>query len=83
MQRCEGGEPFFRMVAARTLRPHMEIYNPILEALPLHLRHLDAFPEPKRAALGLPSREREALVFQKTLQRDLAPRLSALGLLTL
>ena len=83
MQRCEGGEAFFRMVADRTLRPHMEIYTPILEALPLHLRHLSAFPEPERAALGLLSQQREALVFQQTLQRDLAPRLSALGLLTL
>ena len=54
---------------------------PALADVPLHRRHLDAWPEPVLAELGLLSPQREALLFERTYQREVGPRLEQLGLL--
>ncbi len=69
------------MVARETIRPHRERAEQALADVPLHRRHLDAWPEPDLAALGLLSPQREALLFERTLQTTLGPKLEALGLL--
>ena len=82
LSRFEGdGMPYWHMVVRAALAPHLERSRAALAAVPLHRRHLDAWPEPELAELGLLSSAREALVFEQTYQRTVAPRLAGLGLL--
>lgn len=71
---------FGRMVAEVTLVPHEARLHQALEHMPPHLRHLDAWPEPELAELGLTSTERQALVYQRVYRDVLEPKLRALGL---
>lgn len=72
--------PGWRRLAADTLRPHQQKAEAILAALPPAKRHLAAWPDAENAALGLFCPERQALVFQRTLERDIQPRLRRLEL---
>ncbi len=82
MQRFEPDTlPFWRKVVEVTLEPHLQSAQRALADVPLHRRHLDAWPEPELAELGILSAQREALIFERTYQRAVAPRLQALGLL--
>lgn len=75
------GMVFWRQVTKTTLQPHLETSAAALADVPLHRRHLDAWPEPRLAELGLLSPQREALIFERTYQLEVAPRLQTLGLL--
>ena len=82
LQRFDGGRDYFREVAAFTLQPHLETYGPVLQNIPENRRHLEAFPEPAAAELGVLSPEREALLFRQTLIDDVLPGLGELDLCT-
>ncbi|MBR57102.1 MAG: hypothetical protein CMH54_03490 [Myxococcales bacterium] len=71
----------WRDVAATTLRPHETQAARILETMGPDQRDLALRPEPELAALGLFSPERQVLVYQKTLEQEVRPRLAQLGLL--
>ena len=81
LARFTDGMEYFRLVVKNTLQPHLAAVEQILSDVPLHKKHLDAWPEPELASLGLHSNERQALVFLQTYQQELAPKLDALGLL--
>ncbi|MCA9670296.1 MAG: ferritin-like domain-containing protein [Myxococcales bacterium] len=72
----------WRHLVATTLQPHLSTARPLLEALPPEKRVLDAWPEQAHADLGLFSAERQAIVFQRTFDEQLAPRLRRLELFT-
>lgn len=73
--------PDWRHLVTRTLEPHHRAAQPLLDRLDAEGRTLADLPEPDLAALGLFSPERQALVFRRCLEEDLAPRLRKLGLL--
>ena len=81
LARFTGGLDYFRLVVRNTLHPHLAMVESVLHEIPMHKRHLDAWKEPDLAALGLHSKERQALVLQHTYQHELAPRLEKLELL--
>jgi|GEM_PF-1004910 len=81
LQRCdEAGLEFARLVAATTLEPYVAQTQAILADIPMHRRHLEAWPEPDLAALGMMGSEREALVTLNALTHTLRPKLRELGL---
>lgn len=71
----------WRHLVEHTLRPHHQKADEVLSALPAAERHLDAWPDEERIALGLFSPQRQALIFQRTYEEDLAPMLRKLELL--
>lgn len=73
--------PAWRRVAAEALEPQRVQSERTLASIPVDQQHVDAFPEPNLAALGLMSAQRQALVFKTTVDRVLTPRLRTLGLL--
>lgn len=70
----------WRHLVKVTLDFHINGAQPILDSIPEDKRTLDAWPDEERVALGLFSRERQALVFQKTYDEHLAPKLKELDL---
>ncbi len=71
----------WRHLVQTTLAPHRSQVERILAPLPTGERDLDAYPETERAALGLFSPTRQALVFERCFEGVLGPRLSELELL--
>jgi hypothetical protein len=71
----------WRKVADDALRPQRELAAAVLRELAPERRTLAAFPDEREVALGLFSRERQALVFERTYAERLAPCLRELGLL--
>lgn len=74
------GRGFARMVAETTLAPHRARTEQTLARMVPARRHLEAWPEPELAELGIASVERQALVFERVYAEELAPKLRALGL---
>ena len=70
----------WRDVAVQGLAEHLEDAERVLATIPTGRRTLEAWPEPELAALGLMSQERQALVFRRTYEQALDPKLRALGL---
>lgn len=73
--------PSWRHLVKTTLAPHFERRDRALAGLEEPYRRLEAHPEPERAALGLFSPARQALVFQTAWKERLEPRLRRLELL--
>jgi hypothetical protein len=73
--------PDWQHLVRTTLEPHRRFAEPIAARLDAEGRGLSDLPEPELAALGLFSRERQALVARQTIREVLAPRLRKLGLL--
>ncbi len=71
--------PAWRHLVAQTLLPHQQHAARALAEVPADQQRLDAWPEPERAALGLFSPVRQALVYQAAEARLLAD-LRGLGL---
>ena len=67
-------------MAQEALRPQRAQAETVLEAMAAGARRLDVWQEPELAALGLFSPERQALVFEHTLENELAPALRKLDL---
>jgi hypothetical protein len=74
------GRAYAAACAETALRPLLEPAQATLAALPGKQRRLEAWPEPELAHLGLRSLEREALVIVAAVEREVMPRLRALGL---
>jgi len=74
------GLVFSQATVESTLTPHLREIAPIYARIPLGRRTLAAWPEPELAALGLLSREREALVIANTVDGPLTERLGKVGL---
>ncbi len=72
--------PQWRAVVAEALAPHERFVEETLAALPAERRTLASWPDTERAPLGLFSKERQALVLERTLGEVLRPRLTTLGL---
>ncbi|MCG8554746.1 MAG: hypothetical protein MJD61_05570 [Proteobacteria bacterium] len=70
----------WKAVAQEALRPQRAQAETVLEAMAAGARRLDVWQEPELAALGLFSPERQALVFEHTLENELAPALRKLDL---
>ncbi len=70
----------WRQIAHDALAPLRQGLEPVLARIPADRRHLDAWPDEDRVALGLYSPERQALVYQQTLEGKLLPQLRALNL---
>jgi hypothetical protein len=64
-----------------TLAPHLGAADQVVAALPAGQRSLEAHPERELAAMGLFSRERQALVTRRVYEEKLAPGLRELELL--
>ncbi len=73
--------PAWRGLVDRLLAPHRQMVEKMLADVPVEKRVLDAFPDTAEAALGIFSKERRALFFQRTLAERLEPRLRELSLL--
>jgi hypothetical protein len=73
--------PDWRHLVKTTLAPHEAFATRSLLQVPAEQQRLDAWPEPELAALGLFSDQRQALVYRKTSDEVLRPRLSELDLL--
>ena len=71
--------PAWRHLVTQTLLPHRRSAEAALADVPEASRRLDAWPEPERAALGLFSPQRQALVFRAA-EAALLDDLAALGL---
>jgi len=72
--------PVWRDIVASALAPQRLWAEPILARLPADRRTLDAWPDHALVALGLFSAERQALVYDRCVREQLAPRLRALAL---
>ena len=70
----------WRTFTARLVRAHLDRAQQVLDRIPPDDRHLDRWPEPERATLGLLGEVRLALLCQKTYETRLAPTLQQLGL---
>jgi hypothetical protein len=71
--------PAWRTLVQRVLAPHRQFVEETLRDLPAGQRTLDAYPDGEHVALGLFSRERQALVLERALEA-LRPQLRAQGL---
>lgn len=71
--------PAWRHLVEQTLAPHRRQAAQALAQVPTDRRRLEAFPEPERAALGLFSPQRQALVFEQA-HAALLDDLTTLGL---
>lgn len=71
----------WREVVQQTLAPHRRSVDRTLAEVPASERDLDAWPDAELVDLGLFSPQRQALVWQRTFQQKVAPRLMKLGLL--
>lgn len=77
----ESTMPFWRDVVQQTLKPHFDATEAALANVPKEQQRLDNWPDEERIPLGLFSRQRQALIFQRTYESSLAPRLRELHLL--
>lgn len=75
--------PDFRHLARRTLARYEEGAHRVLMDVPESEQELDAHPEPELASLGLLSPTREALLYFRTRDRDVVPKLEALDLISI
>lgn len=73
--------PAWRHLVKLTLKTHFDVVNPILADLSPEQSNLEVWPDVERVALGLFSRQRQALVFDKTYREVAEPRLKSLDLL--
>ncbi|AKJ00086.1 hypothetical protein ATI61_104506 [Archangium gephyra] len=71
----------WRHLVAQTLAPHQEQARRALADVPQALRVLEAHPEPELSHWGILGPVRQALVFERTFQERVAPRLRKLELL--
>jgi hypothetical protein len=74
--------PAWRKLAADAVKQHLDHALPILRAIPVEQRRLDAWPDADRIPLGLFGPQRQALVFWHTWRELLAPRLIEVNLLS-
>ncbi len=72
--------PGWRSLAKQVLAPHRVRAAEALAGLPQDKRRLDSHRDEGVVELGLFSPPRQALVFERTLDRELRPRLDKLGL---
>jgi hypothetical protein len=72
--------PQWKKIVSSCLEPHEKAAARALENVPGEQQLLEAHPEPELAALGLFSPPRQALVYLRTRDRDVLPRLAALEL---
>lgn len=70
-----------RTLVQQTLAPHRMVADKVLSSIPAARRTLEAWPDSGLIELGLLSQERQALLFERTYQRTLAPQLLSVGLL--
>ena len=73
--------PRWRDLVRKALAPHEAFAERALATLPPEALALELWPEPELAALGLLSPQRQALLYLRTRDRVLGPRLRALDLL--
>lgn len=73
--------PSWRHLVGLTLKTHFDVMNPILADMSPEQKSLDAWPDHERIQLGLFSRQRQALVFDKTFREVAEPKLKRLELL--
>lgn len=74
--------PQWRKLARDAVAQHLDRAIPIIRAIPVAERRLDAWPDAARIQLGLFGPERQALVFWHTWRELLAPRLIEVNLLS-
>jgi hypothetical protein len=77
----ETARGMWRQVVQQALEQHRKESDAALANVPEEKRSLDAWPDEGRIRLGLFSRERQSLVFEKVYRETLAPKLLGLGLL--
>jgi hypothetical protein len=70
----------WRAFARRAVEHHRHKIDALLARVPPERRALEHFPDAGRAALGMTTPVRQALVFEETLETTLRPRLAALDL---
>lgn len=70
----------WRALVDRLLAPHREMTDKMLADVPAEKRTLENFPDEAEAALGVFSKERQALIFQRTVREQLEPKLRDLGI---
>lgn len=70
----------WRHLVGATVQPHETSAGGVLAHVPIERRRLDAWPEPELVALGLFSPQRQALVYRRTWEQVLKPRLQQLDL---
>lgn len=70
----------WRTFARRSVEHHRRKIDALLAGVPPERRALEHFPDADRAALGMTTAVRQALVFEETLESTLRPRLEALDL---
>jgi hypothetical protein len=71
----------WRQIARDAVMQHLEIAAPIIRAIPVEQRTLEAHPDTERIELGLFGEQRQALVFWKTWREHLSVRLRDVKLL--
>lgn len=72
--------PAWRGLVDRLLAPHREMMDKLLADVPVDRRKIENFPDVAEADLGVFSKERQALVFQRTVSEVLEPKLRSLDL---
>lgn len=76
-----GARAEWRTFTARAVESHRRKVEALLAEVPPSRRAAEHFPEPARAALGLTTPVRQALVFAETFEQVLRPRLQSLDLM--
>lgn len=71
----------WRHLVQLVLKTHLDQAQPILAEIPPEKATLDAWPDTESVALGVFSRQRQALLFDKTYREAVEPRLRSLNLL--
>lgn len=71
----------WRALVESTLTQYRRQAAEVLETIPEARRTLAAWPEPERANVGIQSRERQALLFEKLMGEELEPKLREVELL--
>lgn len=71
----------WRYLVQQTLAPHHQFVEQTLRDLPPTKRHLDAWTDEEYIPLGMFSPQRQALVFVRTFEHALAPKLREMSLL--
>jgi hypothetical protein len=71
----------WRYLVQQTLAPHHQFVEQTLRDLPPTQKHLDAWPDEEYIPLGMFSPQRQALVFLRTFEHALAPKLREMSLL--
>jgi len=74
------GRRMAKKIAAQALEPHRRVVEPRLDDIPVTKQHLDAWPDEEQVRLGLFSPQRQVLVWKKTYEEMVAPKLRELDL---